>query len=350
MPLKSEEATDYLCISGPPDAPAITHNPSSREETMMKQIAKVLIIRAILFFLALYLAAALAKASPHPSARSARAQNPEVQAQSDRRKLLKNLGVGAYLWVDSKKDVREIVADVKDLGVGYVLVKGNDGTKPYMGEDTNAHIAKIARTLNKIHIKTFVWGYAYANNPQAEAQTIIAALHTEGVQGYVFDAEVEVEKPEKWKSVQAILEGVHYHRTYCPSCRHKLLGTAVHALPSRHSGLPYPILLSYVDFVSPMMYWEEMKVPVKDCVTRTYQDWLKWEEQNHLSVPLVPLGQVSPSKAGGIKSGEITDFLRQTRGYYSVAFYTLDSQYCGAAQRKELSTAIKQYKPYKPGK
>ncbi|MCW3054549.1 MAG: uncharacterized protein JWN14_3719 [Chthonomonadales bacterium] len=217
---------------------------------------------------------------------------------------------------------REIAATAKRIGFDAVFVKGLDGTQAFRSP---VEIRDLVRALHKAKIQAFVWGYLYANHPREEAQRIIALLHEPHVSGYVFDAEDDVEEQGKWENVALVLHLVKQHRDTCPACKKKLLGADVHAFPSRHPDLPYRTLVEAVDFISPMMYWGEMQRKVGNTVQHTSEEWVRWEKQNHLSVPILPLGQCYCEKGLDPKPGELLRFARLTRRYKCLSWWEFGS-------------------------
>lgn len=213
---------------------------------------------------------------------------------------------------------KQIAATAKRLGFDAVFVKGLDGTQPFRSPE---EIRELVRALHAAKVRSFVWGYLYANHPREEAQRIIELLHEPYVNGYVFDAEDDVEEQGKWENVALVLRLVKQHRDHCPACERKLLGADVHAFPSRHPNLPYRSLASSVDFISPMMYWGEMQRQVGNAVQHTFQEWAQWEKENQMSVPILPLGQCYCENGADAKPGELLRFARLTRRYKGLSWW-----------------------------
>lgn len=235
---------------------------------------------------------------------------------------LRVLGTGVYAWHSDRCGQPDEVAEtLKRSGIGSIYLKGNDGSQPF---GDRASILDLARACQAHGIRALIWGYTRAYHPAQEAETVIALLHTDGIDGYVFDAEESLEKPDRWEGTARLLQTVRAHRDGCPDCQNKLLGCAVFPYPSRHPGLPYKALVGACDFVSPMVYAGAMGTSPQRAVARMCREWLAWERQSGLSVPLVPLGQAFPGR-GGLDAGSVAAFANATRGYCSTAFWDLES-------------------------
>ena len=273
----------------------------------------------LLFFVLFSLMAGAAQSKPrtHKPARVLHARAHHV------RNRLPLPRISVYLYQPEEiGSPRQIAAAAKRIGFDAVFVKGLDGTKAFRSQ---AEVRELVRALHAVKVRSFIWGYLYANHPREEAQRIVALLHEPYVSGYVFDAEDDVEEQGKWESVALLLHLVKQHRDTCPACKRKLLGADVHAFPSRHPDLPYRDLAKSVDFISPMMYWSEMQRQVANAVEHTCQEWVQWEKQNHISVPILPLGQCYCENHSDPRPGELLKFAQLTRRYKNLSWWEFGS-------------------------
>lgn len=265
---------------------------------------------------------------------------------------IKLLGVGTWLWQPSRvacncklrharilrpKDRAAHYASIAETTARYgfdtVYVKMADGTKPFpLYDDT------IIEAYRRRGVQVAVWSYNYCNSPRVEAALIHSYLHKPGVIAYVANTEVHVKN--KSRKLEAMMQHLTWLRDSCASCRHKLIGYAPYAFPYFHRTLDYAVLNRYSDFVAPQVYPATMKrrtkVQVKKgrkvkYITRTkwavdtmFDQWSRFEKAEELAgrsraIPICPLGQ----SYGRVQPGEISDFVRRTKGYHAISFWDL---------------------------
>jgi hypothetical protein len=248
----------------------------------------------------------------------------EPLARADRTQLIKSLGTGIYVWhMEQVGSPRQLARLAESTGIASVYLKATDGSRTFCDVE---RLHQTARELGKRGIKTLLWGYTRATDPDQEAELIIELLHSDRhLGGYMFDVEDPAcaTQGAQQRLVQ-LLATVRKHRDRCPECQDKLLGCCVPAAIHRHPAIPYTLLLRIADFYSPMMYAQDMKLSVSRCIARTFQEFSALERETGLRTPMVPLGQ-SYAGAGGPRPGDIAVFARRTRGYFSIAFWDFES-------------------------
>lgn len=268
--------------------------------------------------LALTVLAIAGTACQHRCAAAARRTEDGI----DRTASIRQLGVGLYVWrLSSLGSPEEVARRAASVHAGSIYVKAADGSRTYNGE---AAVYATARACGRRGIRTLVWTYTRATDPDREARTDIRLLHgCRAVRGIVLDIEDAVIRNRTGRNALAVLRAVRGHRDRCTRCRAKLVGAALPACPSKSPSIPTVSILAEADFISPMSYWGEQRLSVRASVRRMFREYLALERQTGRSTPLVPLGQAC-SAGTGARPGEIAEFARLTRGYYSVCFWNFE--------------------------
>ncbi len=247
-----------------------------------------------------------------------------------------------------------VASNARRSGVKTAYVKVHDGTQPYASYDDGQITA-----FRKAGLAVLVWGYNHVNTPHAEAELIISYLHRTDVAGYIANTEVHVKG--KAKSLETMMGRVRQHRDSCLSCRDKLIGYAPYAFPSYHRALSYEVLNRYSDFVAPQLYWatiyrhptyivRDPKIGrhksvsrVVKAVSKMYAEWSAWEAQQERTgksraIPICPIGQTY----GRVRPGEIQEFIRLTRGYYSISFW--DAQHATPGMVRDVTAGTRRWR------
>jgi len=248
--------------------------------------------------------------------RSVPTMAPVNMSSIDKTQAIADLGVGLWLWqVRGRSDPDPVTAgkQLRQLGVGHVLIKAHDGCRPF--RRSQRQTAAQYAAYRQSGLKVLAWGYNYANDNTKEAGVIIQQLDDPNVMGYVFNTERDV--AGKNKSVEKLLTAVRDHQQGCPKCRGKLLGFAPYAFPYNHASLPHKELLAGCDFVAPQLYWAEFSCTHHDvakCVDRAQKEWERLMDKLACHRPIIGLGQAFNVVGKPLLSpnpGEIADFAQQ---------------------------------------
>ncbi|MBU6388883.1 hypothetical protein KGQ71_00005 [Patescibacteria group bacterium] len=261
---------------------------------------------------------------------------------------LRGLGAGVWLHHPSrtkgKKAITALVEKARKLRLGHVLLKVNDGSKPY---EPIPQALTLAEAFRRARIQVLAWGFTHAKQPKKEAEIIEQYLDNPAISGYVFDTEDGVEGPEAPQHLEAMFTEIEQHMEHCPHCQQKLFGFSPYALPSKHGSLPYKILAQNAHFILPQMYWADMRHKphdpkwVRHYVIQVYREWLKWQKENGVARPLIPVGQAYENrKTIGPYPGEIREFGRETGGYFSVSFW--DWEHMRPWMQREIAEVAQQ--------
>lgn len=228
---------------------------------------------------------------------------------SKRLRMGKNFqGAGMWIWKIKNAEGGDTDRIIEKCNLGsltYILVKTNDGCKPF-GADGRAHgncnhtlaiNAEFVRKLNNAGIVVHGWSYNHCNMPKAEADQVIRALHDVGVNGFAYDTEGDVKN--KKENAKKMCEIVRDHIASCSICRGKKIAYAPFRNPFSHRALPYEVFGKFTDVMMPQLYWyyPRQKGDPVDNFNASYAQWLalqrEWRKNgNGESIkPIIPLGQ-----------------------------------------------------------
>jgi hypothetical protein len=237
---------------------------------------------------------------------------------------IRSLGVGMWCYELKNKygSAKEMAEKAQSVGLGSIRIKVHDGTKIFR-DAPKAN--DLAMEMHKRGVKVLTWGFNYARKPEIEADLIIKKLEEPWCDGYVFNPEKPLESLDTWDNVEILVSRVRVHRDTCPICHHKLLGFAPFAIPSLHSKLNYRAFVENTDFLEPQVYWGDMELSPQEAMVWTMREWQKWQKENGLQKPIVPLGQAFDPHVDRVNNtlgdGEIRQFGKITHGYYAVSFW-----------------------------
>lgn len=157
------------------------------------------------------------------------------------------LSVGMWIW-DTQEceggDVSAIVARCNQTGLGYVLIKTNDGVKEY-----NGTLGPLVSTLQDAGVQVWAWQYSYGREPEKEAEAFAQRSLALNVNGVCCDAEKEYEAESQASAADAYMTRLRDLVGELP--------TAVSSfyLPHYHQQFPWHEFLGKCDFAMPQVYW-----------------------------------------------------------------------------------------------
>jgi hypothetical protein len=237
---------------------------------------------------------------------------------------IKKLGVG--MWCFELKHhsgtAEEMASKAQEIGLRSVRLKVHNGVEEFRDAPT---AAEVALAMHSRGILALYWGFNYANHPEQEAELIISFLERDECDGYVFNTEKPLEKTGKWDAEELLVQIVRKHRDSCPLCKRKFLGFCTYAIPSLHSSLNYKTFVENTDFIEPQVYHGDMKKDPREALVWTMHAWQKWQNDNGISKPIIPLGQAFDPHVDRVnnrlRKGEIKDFGDAAKGYYGLSFW-----------------------------
>lgn len=291
--------------------------------------------------------------------RKSQALKPDVPSGLEAQ--IRQLGVGVYVWQapavscdcpernhgrswsprrrwSRDERLRHYTSIARQAATTFdtAYIKVADGVQPF-----RLYYDELIDAYTAAGVQVVVWSYNYCNRPRQEAELIHSYLHRKGVVGYIANTENHVKN--KSRAVEAMMQRAIELRDNCNECRTKLVGYAPFALLDFHKTLDYAVLNRYSEYVAPQVYWADMGLTPKQAVDKMYVQWSRWEKAEELAgrsraIPLCPIGQLY----GRVKPGQIMEFMKLTRGYYSIAFW--DQQHAAPWMIEEVRAGKAKYR------
>ena len=222
----------------------------------------------------------------------------------------------------------DIIKKLTDNDFSYVLIKIGDGNALYPGGQSQL-TRDMVDACHAAGLKVYSWSYVYGADPSREGDLVLYAVEQLGVDGHVFDAEIEYERlPNPSAAAETMLQVV---RTKYPDF---FLAHAPFPIIDYHTAFPYATFGKYCDAVMPQVYWNDIGVSVSDMIAEMFQQWSKWQDNWTASghgdsvKPIVPLGMsydiTDRTPALIMTPEELTEFITGVAGYMSVCFWVME--------------------------
>lgn len=236
-------------------------------------------------------------------------------------------GKGFWIWELENCEggnIDAIIAKCKKYGVNYLIIKTSDGEKSFPINKAPQLTREISDKLHANGISVYSWSYNYGYNVDREIALTLWALEQLGVDGHVFDAEVEWrDLPDPAGAANKLLQGI---RAKHPEA---FLAHAPFAYIDYHSRFAYAEFGKYCDAVMPQLYWGTIGISVKQMVADMYTQWSKWEAKWRADgradsiKPIIPLGQTydNPQEKFVMTPADLKEFITSYAGYGSVNFW-----------------------------
>lgn len=131
---------------------------------------------------------------------------------------------------------------------------------------------------------------------------------------------------------------------YAPN---SLIGFTSYCVIDRHMDkVPFDEIMESVDYFAPQVYWGHNGSSPTEYLDRGYSTWLKQGERLGFDPIIVPVGQTYWSEGvGDVKRGELREFVRETKSYMAVSFYSIDELVEKPWAITELAKAFEDFRP-----
>ncbi len=212
---------------------------------------------------------------------------------------------GIWIWRLAK-----IQPDYLDKLVGrgakrvYLKVFDGKSSPMFWGFQCNAEVIGGFRDRG---IEVYGWGYHYGteNDIAEQVAAVQMALDT-GVDGYVLDVEVEVEKPANHSNVKNLLDALR------KVVKAGKLGYTSFGHPGFHPKVPWKMLDEVCDFALPQIYFE--KWSFKPTSEEKVQDCLDAHAALDLKKPLWPIWGSESDTKNPASAAELQSYLDRFAG------------------------------------
>ena len=169
---------------------------------------------------------------------------------------------------------------------------------------------EIIQSFKSKGIQVYGWGYHYGSADIDEQITKVKEALECGLDGYVVDAEAEVEQTNTHTNVDKLLFALR------PLLQEGTLGYTSFGNPRKHPNVPWQILDKYCDLAFPQIYFEKWK---SKSTPEEVQDCLDAHKRLGLTKPILPIwgsedDTVTKYRYTPASASELQDYLNNYPG------------------------------------
>ena len=262
---------------------------------------------------------------PHP-------RQDEIFAQ------LQSAGIG--LWSYRVYDPVVISQLCAEIGAGHVKLRAfADGRRAIQP-------SKLVKLISKLKpLKVEVWCHTRGRTLDTDLNYLADFYQRIDGQDNFVGLMLNIEHNISARQVGYLISQVSTYRD-----RHaagSLIGFSSYPVIDLHSDkVPFDTIVRQVDYVAPQVYWAHNGSGPKEYLDRSYQTWLRQGKRLGFDPIIAPVGQTYSSEGRQtLKPGQLTEFIKATRGYKAVSFYSVDELKGKQWAIDEVAQAIEKYRP-----